>query len=204
MASQSRQGLYSTPDARFTQLTRFVALNAESKDSHMNFHQVGFTKRTHGIKGEIKVPSDHLQSLSDLAFVFIEMEGIKVPWEIEWIVWEKPTRIKFTGIDSIEEAHALVGKPLYAAEKDLTRMITPIQAEKSAFHWIEGFQMHEASTGLFIGKIKEVRSFPNQEMAVVILEGQEKLIPLAEPLIHKIDRITSTIIMDLPEGLMEL
>jgi 16S rRNA processing protein RimM len=45
---------------------------------------------------------------------------------------------------------------------------------------------------------------PQQEMAFVIHNGREVLIPLNESLIVSVDRENKTLLMDLPEGLLDM
>ena len=51
-------------------------------------------------------------------------------------------------------------------------------------------------------KITKVEQYPQQLMAIVIHEGKEILIPLAEAYIEKIDIEKEQIIMTLPEGML--
>jgi 16S rRNA processing protein RimM len=54
------------------------------------------------------------------------------------------------------------------------------------------------------GVITEVVEMPQQEMAFVLHHGREVLIPLNESLIISIDRENKTLLMDLPEGLLDM
>lgn len=55
-----------------------------------------------------------------------------------------------------------------------------------------------------IGHITEVLEMPQQEMAAVQYQGREVLIPLNEQFIIEVDHATQKVLMDLPEGLLNL
>ena len=52
--------------------------------------------------------------------------------------------------------------------------------------------------------IERVEEFPQQLMAVVMIDERERLIPLSEQLISSIDKQKKLITMELPEGLLEI
>jgi len=68
---------------------------------------------------------------------------------------------------------------------------------------LAGFKLTDVSSGL-TGTIKEVVQNPGQLMAVVVLNGEEVLIPLHPDLIISVNNRLRTIIMTLPEGLISL
>ena len=56
-----------------------------------------------------------------------------------------------------------------------------------------------------LGKITQVAHNPGQDLLSILTpENKEILIPLHEDFIAKVDKRSKTIVMDLPEGLIEL
>ena len=55
-----------------------------------------------------------------------------------------------------------------------------------------------------IGSIREIVEYPQQLIAVVEYEGKEIMIPLAEQLIIEIDEENQKLVMELPEGILDL
>jgi len=52
-----------------------------------------------------------------------------------------------------------------------------------------------------LGPIVRIDAYPQQEMAIIIKDGTEILIPLHEQLMKSIDLDKKVVLMDLPEGL---
>jgi len=55
-----------------------------------------------------------------------------------------------------------------------------------------------------LGKILEVIEQPHQVLCRIDLNGKEALIPLHEETIVKIDKKKSQVVVELPEGLLEI
>jgi len=55
-----------------------------------------------------------------------------------------------------------------------------------------------------LGKIEDVQEFPHQEMAFFHYNNKEKLVPLNDSLIIRVDKEKQIIYVDLPEGLLDI
>lgn len=170
----------------------------------MEYTQIGFTRKTHGIAGEIKIvieePYEDIFLEADR--IFLEIKGAKQPFFIESIRGAGDLIVKFEDIKVREEALPLQSKPVFlpAAEipEDLdTSMPEPEHAG------LTGYLVVDRTAGE-IGLIAEVLDMPRQEMAVIPYNGREVLIPLNEQFIQTIDHAARKVLMDLPEGLLGL
>lgn len=172
-----------------------------------DYQSIGFTKKTYGVKGELKltIPDKHLEDFAQAEVLFLGLAGRKIPYFIEYVNFENPFTVKFEDHDSKESALELTGKEIFMRTKDL------LLEEEKVFE-IEGglfyekyvhYQIQDKSQGL-LGEIVAIIEYPQQEMAAIIIEEKEVLIPLNEQLIIAIDEETKTISMDLPDGLLNL
>ncbi|MEL6865956.1 MAG: ribosome maturation factor RimM [Bacteroidota bacterium] len=168
---------------------------------------IGYTKKTYGIKGELKfyVEPKYLEDLLQTEVVFLAIDGAPVPYFIEYISLEHTQLLKFEEVDDREAALAIVGSQLSLREQDLIpeeeRQLEVV--DELVFGYCVGFQVVDEQLGP-IGRIEEVLEYPQQEMASVPFEGRELLIPLNEQFIQNIDEEKKQVLMALPEGLLQL
>ncbi len=167
--------------------------------------EVGQLGKTYGREGalKLKMADYYLPYLSEVRFAFIYRDGGFVPYEVEWIELTEPPRIKFEEFNSPEEAVEVVAHPLALLRADVPLAALP--ASSLQYGFLKDFELHAKGKGT-VGIISEVRKYPKQEMAVIQRAGRESelLIPLHEQLILEIDKPARRILMDLPEGLLEL
>ncbi len=170
----------------------------------MEFTQIGFTKKTHGVKGELKIVID--EPYEDLFFeadrIFIEVKGAKMPFFIEQIRGEGELIILFEDITDKDKALLIQSKPVFLPTAELPASIKIVETGLE-YGFLEGFILADKTLGE-IGPIVEVIEMPQQEMAVLMVKNREVLIPLNDGLISTISEAKKTILMDLPEGLLEL
>lgn len=168
---------------------------------------IGFTKKMSGVKGELKVAvkDQYLEDYLQATVVFLKIQGKTAPFFIENHNVSNSLLVKFEDINDRNAALPLTGKEMLLREKDL---IPEEEREFEVtdnllFRKYEGFVIIDKTAGK-IGKIEEIVEFPQQEMAVVIYQENEIYVPLHEDLIVEIDDIEKNILVELPEGLLEL
>ena len=165
------------------------------------FTEVGIIRRSHGYKGhgKISVDDSYLDDFKKQKFVFIEIDGYKVPFRIEEISEDRDIIIKLAGCDSSEE----MGRYQLSALHLLNEDIEVIDSEPlSQPNKLISMAIIDKSAGA-IGSIIRVDDYPQQKMAIILDEnGKEVLIPLHDSLIDSISIEEQTIYMNLPEGLL--
>jgi 16S rRNA processing protein RimM len=170
----------------------------------MEFTQIGFTKKTHGVKGELKIAIE--EPFEDLFFeadrLFIEVKGSKMPFFIQQIRGEGELIIQFEDIDNKDKALLIQSKPVFMPTAEVPASIEAPD-DGLEYGFLEGFAMSDKTIGE-VGAIEEVIEMPQQEMAVVTYKGREVLVPLNDNLIVTISEAKKTILVDLPEGLLDL
>ncbi len=163
---------------------------------------VGIIRRSHGYKGHGKITIDdsYLEDFKKQKFVFIEIDGYKVPFRIEEISEDRDIIIKLAGCDSSEEMSRYQLNALYLLSEDVeVDDNEPLSQPNKLISMV----IIDQSVGVVIGNIIRVDDYPQQKMAIILDEnGKEVLIPLHDSLIDSISIEEQTIYMNLPEGLL--
>ncbi len=166
--------------------------------------EIGFTKKPHGLQGEIKVNirDKYLEDFLNAHCLFLNIKGSIIPYFVESIRSTKHVLVKFEEVDTISQAEQIAGKSILIQAKDLIPEEEKVlELDVLQYAFAESFMVIDVQVGK-IGAILRVEEFPQQEMAFVEYNGQEVLIPLNDALIVSIDKTKKEIIMNLPEGLL--
>lgn len=170
------------------------------------YRQVGYIQKTHGKKGDLRVHTETdalLEELLNTTVVFLDIDGLKMPFFVEKITAKNTVLLKLEDIDSMEEAKKMTNQPVYMRTADFQQqhdLITP-----GAFAHLHGFIIEDETLGK-IGPIVDVLELPEQIMAVVDYEAQNKevMIPLNDTFMQDVDEVDGIIVLDLPEGLLDI
>lgn len=167
------------------------------------FVEIGHIRKSHGYKGHMRVFVDDVWQEDFYAqrFVFLEIDGYKVPFEITEVSDHKDLVIKLDTIESSEELRPYNQKKLYLLEKDIVHGKAKLsQADEKS--QLIGMHIYDETLG-DLGPIIRIDEYPQQEMAILQKEdGTEVLIPLHEQMITSISKEDGMVYMDLPEGLV--
>ena len=161
--------------------------------------KVGKLSRVHGLKGALVVTGDNLENVEvkKTGFLFIEMNNVPTPFfitEVKYI--GKNLVVNFDGIKTIEEAKPLIGKDLWADEKN-------ISVKKSNANNLEGYNLIDEIKGN-VGKVNELIVLPKQQFLSVNVNDNEVLLPYTDAFVKKIDHKTKTVYYCAPEGLFDI
>ncbi|MBA4276969.1 ribosome maturation factor RimM, partial [Flavobacterium sp.] len=145
--------------------------------------------------------TDEPELYENLESVFVECDKHLVPFFIENSSLHKNDflRIRFEDINTEEEADALLGNDLYLPLK----MLPKLTGNKFYFHEVIGFEVEDKRLG-YVGDIQSINDTTAQPLFEVLKDGAEILIPMIDHFLVKVDRENKKIIMDLPEGLIEM
>lgn len=160
---------------------------------------VGKIHAKHGFDGRLTIECFSISNkiIQKGNYLFVIIDGKGVPFCISEVNKNQDI-IKFTGINTEAKAKALVGLSFGVPSTKKMSVITQTNA-------LVGFVVHDEISG-FQGKITEVETLPQGVMFTTIGADPNSpvLIPLVEAWITRIDEKTSSIYMELPEGLVEL
>ncbi len=169
----------------------------------MDFVQIGYTMKPHGLNGEIKIHIDEVweEAIEDLDVVFLEIKGKKVPYFLEQVRGGGALIASFEDIDSRDAALTISSKTIWAKAEDLPQPLTPEPSDIP--DWV-GYTMFDSETGTELGKIIGMVEYSHQALAVLQHGEQELLIPMVEAYVKNFDAAQKRIQVDLPEGLLKL
>jgi 16S rRNA processing protein RimM len=133
--------------------------------------------------------------------VFVECNKHLVPFFIETSSLHKNDflRVRFEDVTTEEEAEALLGNDLYLP----LSMLPKLSGNKFYFHEVIGFEVEDQRLGI-VGKIQSINDSTAQPLFEVLKGDVEILIPMIDHFLVKIDRENKKVVMNLPEGLIEM
>jgi 16S rRNA processing protein RimM len=157
--------------------------------------------KVHGFQGhmQLKTYQDIPGQPETLESVFIEMDGILVPFFIESFSPHSDGLylLRLEGITDREEAIQYIGSDVYIATGD--RQLPSDPSHPFRFTQFTVLNGKDEETGIVVG----FRDIPENPILIVERAGNEWMIPFHPDLIISIDRAARTLKMDIPDGLME-
>ncbi len=166
--------------------------------------EIGKFQRPHGLRGEINMIADVDDDvIANLLFTIVKVEGIPTPFEIEEYrpKGRSTILVKFRGVDDTESLRALVNKPAYALRSALP---DDYASEGSYAADIVGFRF-EDTEGRITGTVEGIDlQTANALLIINGDDGNNYLIPLADDLVEIFNPDERLIVMDLPEGLIDI
>lgn len=167
-----------------------------------NHLRLGKLVAAHGLKGELVLKHDlgKKSSLKGLQSVFIEeKKNTFLPWFIATsrIKNDEETYIKFEGVDVREAAIKLTQKNVWVTEDEFKKM----SAKSSPVNLLGYIIVTEKKV---LGKILEVIEQPHQLLFRLEINNKEALIPMNDNTLKKIDYKKKEVIVQLPEGLLDI
>jgi|SRR5882672_1972420 len=160
--------------------------------------------RTRGLKGELVAAvltdfPERFEQVSDLTGV--GPDGERKQLKLESFRFQNDRMVlKFASYDSPEAAKALVGFEFGLPEAERVEL-----AEDEFYDWeLEGCTV-ENKLGQVIGKVREVMRTGGVELLVVENKARREIfIPMTQEIVIDIDVANKKILIDPPEGLLEL
>ncbi len=164
---------------------------------------LGKIVKKYSFKGEIlaKLDTDEPHLYENLDAIFVDLRGNLVPFFVEKSQLHKSEllRLKFEDVDTEADADAILKSELYLPLEFLPKL----EDDKFYFHEIIGFTMTDVNFGE-VGTITGVNDSTAQALFEVDQNGIEILIPMNDEFISKVDKPNKTIIVNTPEGLIDL
>ncbi len=163
---------------------------------------IGKFVAAHGLSGELLLRHElgKTTSLKGLQALFLEAKnGSFIPWFIEYAKSksEDEVYVKLEGVNNREAAQKLAQKKIWLTENDYKKF-----AAKSSPANLLGFTITTNKDPL--GIILEVIEQPHQLLCRLDIKGKEVLIPLNENTLLKINHTKKEVLVNLPDGLLDI
>jgi 16S rRNA processing protein RimM len=163
---------------------------------------IGEIVATHGLEGWVKLNpfNPETTALASVSEVLIEREGARSLYQIEANrPHNRQILIKFQGIDSIDAAKLLIGARLNVTEDNLPAL------EPGQYYHFQAIGLEVLDTqGNRLGTLTATWSAGGRQIYVVTGGTKEYLIPAVKEFIEKIDFDAGQMIINPPEGLLDL
>jgi 16S rRNA processing protein RimM len=168
-----------------------------------NCFYLGKIVKKYSFKGELlaKLDTDEPDLYDNLEAIFIDLRGNLVPFFVESSQLHKSEllRLKFEDVDTEADADALLKTELYLP----LDLLPKLDDDKFYFHEVIGFLIKDENFG-DVGTIVSINDSTAQALFEIDRDGTEILIPMNDEFIVKVDRAKKTIIVNTPEGLIDL
>ncbi len=140
--------------------------------------------------------------LENSTWIFIELEGAPVPFRVE-SVRPKTMDVYLVLLEDYHDPEIVqrfVDSRVLLKNNDLA----PADSDAGfSFQDIIGFEVIDKEFGN-VGKIDDIIEGPEQDLIRVLHKGTEVLIPLVDEFFLSLDKQKKEIILDLPEGLIDI
>lgn len=165
---------------------------------------LGKIAKKFSFKGEVLIylDTDEPELYENMESVFVEFNKNLVPFFIENSNLHKNDflRVKFEDVDNEAEADTLLGCEIYLP----LSMLPKLEGNKFYFHEVIGFAIEDKRLGT-VGIIQSINDSTAQPLFEVLQNNvTEILIPMIDHFLVEVDRKNKKIVMDLPEGLVEM
>jgi 16S rRNA processing protein RimM len=171
------------------------------------FVLIGKVVAAHGIKGAVKVVSYADSSnifQTNKTFFTLTDNGVFNQLNV---LWCKPhchkVQMGFSKVVNRNQAEAMVGLELYLKKSQLARL------EEDTYYWFELIGLRVVTVNdEFIGHIIQILPTGGNDVYVIKRPNKankkECLIPAVADVIQRVDLVKKTMVINLPEGLMDL
>lgn len=163
---------------------------------------LGKITRRHGLAGNVilKLDTDQPQLYNKLESIFVEINGLLVPFFIERSSWSKLDALNLAFKNSSE---ALVDQSLGKSVFLPLATLPKLSGKQFYYHEIIGFNVFDEHDN-DCGVIRSVNDQTAQNYFVTNLDGKEVVVPIIKDWILEVDREERFIKMILPEGLIDV
>lgn len=163
---------------------------------------LGTITRRHGLQGNVflKLDTDQPEMYNKLDSVFVEINGLLVPFFISKQSWSKNDTLIISFKNTTD---ALVDQSLGKSVYLPLSTLPALTGKKFYYHEVIGFEIRE-DDGKTCGIIQSVNDQTAQHYFILDLAGKEVIIPIIRDWILEVNREQKFITMSLPEGLMDV
>jgi 16S rRNA processing protein RimM len=164
---------------------------------------IGRVARAHGNKGQVIVNPDTdfpAERFAAGTVLTVEQAGRQTERRIASVRFQQGRPIiALEGIETMNDAEALAGAEL----KLPAAALPPLPARTYYRHDLVGCEVR-TKDGQAVGRVTDVEGPLERSRLVVAREGGEVMVPMVDAICVSVDPAAKTIVIDPPEGLLEL
>lgn len=165
--------------------------------------KIGTLGSAHGLKGEITLRyTDDIFTSDACDYLVCKVDGLLVPFFLEdWRLRnDQMAVVKFEGYDSAQAVAILHNSEVFYPKQKARGQ----QRELASWQMLTGFDVSEQSAGELGVVVQVDDSSANTLMLVRQPDGSELLLPIHPDLVVGIDLDERTLVLSLPEGMLNL
>lgn len=163
---------------------------------------LGKITRRHELQGNVflKLDTDQPEMYNKLDSIFIEINGLLVPFFVAKQSWSKGDTLIISYKNSTEAlVDQTIGRDVFMPLSTLPKL----SGNKFYYHEVIGFEIREED-GKTCGNIVSINDQTAQHYFILDLAGKEIIIPIIKDWILELNREEKYLKMQLPEGLMDV
>ncbi len=163
---------------------------------------IGHFNKPHGIHGELSFTfTDDVFDRTDSPYFVCEMDGIFVPFFIEEYRFRSDdgALLKLKNITTEDKAKPFINKEIFFPKS----FLPSDEEQDTASDFFIGYTVHDKNHGE-IGVITDIENSTMNVLFVVKYKKDEILVPASDEYVCEVDDVEKTILMDIPEGLLDL
>lgn len=167
---------------------------------------IGRYNKPHGVAGEISATVDvDVEVLEEFSCLVSEMDGIYVPFFVNACRPKSHETILLTidGVDNEQDAAKLVNRDIYVLKHEYRQESDDADADGYPLDFFIGFELQD-SDGTRVGEITDVDEQTENAIFIVTRDDEEVMVPASDDLIVEFDVDKKVIVMDLPQGLLDM
>jgi len=168
-----------------------------------DFYYLGKILRTSGNKGQVVVhlDVDEPEKYQNLESVYLDVYGERIPFFITKVeLKSRGTAIfSFSDVLSTDEAEEYIGQEMFLPMSSLPKL----EGNQFYYHEVEGFSVVDTRFGK-LGILQSIIDRHHQALFQIRYGDKEILIPMIDEVIKEIDREKRIILIEAPEGLIEI
>jgi 16S rRNA processing protein RimM len=150
--------------------------------------------RVHVLTGMEELWDAHIQNNQA---IYVGIDGFKIPFFVATFDDGKEL-VQFKKVDSESLIKEMSGCDIFIEQtEELKQRVVDVDA-------LITLEIFDANTNQLIGIIDRIEEYPAHPMAIIVRDGEEIMIPIVEDWIVEIQEEQRRIVMELPEGLVDL
>lgn len=167
---------------------------------------IGHYNKPHGVAGEISATLDvEWDLLRELSCLVSDIDGIYVPFFVNAIRPKSGDTVLLTidGVGNEKDVARLVNRDIYALKREYRQESIDADADGYPLDFFIGFELRD-SDGSRVGEITDVDEQTENAIFIIDRDGTDLMVPATDDLIVEFDVDDKVMVMDLPEGLLDL
>ena len=167
---------------------------------------IGHYNKPHGVAGEISATLDvEWDLLRELSCLVSDIDGIYVPFFVNAVRPKSGDTVLLTidGVGNEKDVARLVNRDIYALKREYRQESIDADADGYPLDFFIGFELRD-SDGSRVGEIIDVDEQTENAIFIIDRDGTDLMVPATDDLIVEFDVDNKVMVMDLPEGLLDL